>query len=74
MAVQSSVYVDRVPSGRVGGVEAERERFRLRLRPPADQELDARVGRERAGDVTAEIAIAADDEHARYHEGFATMR
>ena len=31
-------------------------------------------GRERFGDVAAEIAVAADDEDAGYHEGFATMR
>ena len=57
---------------RIGATELGGER--LRLRPSADEQPDLRVRRKRPGDIAAEIAVTADDEDARYHEGFATMR
>jgi hypothetical protein len=68
------VDVDSMTLGRIGATKPGGEHPRLCLCPSADQELDLRIRRKRPGDIAAEIAVAADDEDARYHEGFATMR
>ena len=66
--------VERMRLGQVGGVEAGDERLGLRLRAAGDQQPDPGVARERARDVGAEIAVAADDEDAERHAGVTIRR
>ncbi len=71
---QVSVDIDRVSLDQIGSAEPGSECLRFCLRPSANQQTDLRIRRKRPGDIAAEISVAADDEDARYHEGFATMR
>src|SRR3546814_10172050 len=49
------------------------KRFRLCRRTSTDQNANGLVPCQAARDIAAEIAIAANDEHARYHVGLVTM-
>ena len=46
----------------------------FRFRSAANEKLDRIIIRKRVGDVTPEVAIAADDQDALHHDGLATIR
>src|SRR5690606_27833918 len=71
--VEVAIDIDRMTLGRIGHFERCRKRICLVRRSSTDQQADALVIGKAARDIAAEIAIAADDQDARYHVGLVTI-
>ena len=69
-----SVDIDRAAACRICGFQICREGIRFCLRPPADKKRNVVIGRQRACNISAKIAVPADDQDFGRHDGFITIK